>query len=101
MRWMPERVEAMSRNFTAPTPRLTDHIRVVCVTCGRVPQLGLRQSGLDMAYEVTALCHGKTEVVTVDNRDGNEWIALVPRRWFLRSWAGYTIRPSPAPGRRM
>ena len=83
-------------------PRLKDYISFSCATCGGRPEVGSRISASREAVEITALCHGKTEVVLVDCPTFSMYGAdSIPRRWFLRNWAGYTIKPAPGMGRRL
>lgn len=77
-----------------------------CSTCGAIVKTGeVEGDGFAMST-IAYTCHGATERHRVPDvrrfLDVGDFLrAAIPRRVFLRNWAGYTIRPPRAKGRRL
>lgn len=79
-----------------------------CATCNKPVESAIiaEPSSATMEWVVVFRCHGQQEVTKVPMGLNSRWSAVdpyvgLPRRVFLRNWAGYTIRPSKPEGRRL
>lgn len=83
--------------------------RARCATCGGRPELETRTSSTG-GIAISARCHGAFQTREIDGDviddvllrdDRRRLFDLASATWFLRNWAGYTIRPIPPKGRRL
>lgn len=85
-----------------------DRKSFICATCNKpVDTVDAEKAVTVVGVTVTYRCHGQVERHTIDVRgdlhfsDRLSYYPNIPRRVFLRNWAGYTIRPLLASGRRL